>query len=142
MVATKTSQQGPGPLELVVTGEAEHWLPALGQIVGVRYLRPRRVRNDHELLEVIRNGQADAAVLDDDCPWDLDVLGLLRLIRRVDQTLPVVVVTHHTDRRWLEHALRLTAFSVVAKPLELEALLRQIQTIMTRLDQHLREREA
>jgi two-component system phosphoglycerate transport system response regulator PgtA len=127
------------PLELVVTGEAEDWLPALSKIVGPRYLHTRRVRSDNELLEVVRTGQADAAVLDDDSPWDLDVLRLLRMIRRLDARLPVVVVTQHTDRRWLEDALQLAAHSVVVKPLELEELLRQVHGVMSRLTRMLRD---
>jgi len=127
------------PLDLVVTGEAESWLPALGRIVGPRYLRARQVGSDQELLDVVQSGQADAAVLDDDSPWDVDVLKLLRMLRRVDQGLPVVVVTTHTDRRWLEHALALAAFSVVVKPLELEELLRQIHGMMDKLSRALRQ---
>jgi DNA-binding NtrC family response regulator len=127
------------PLELVVTGEAESWMPALGKIVGPRWLHPRRVRSDHELLEVVRAGRADAAVLDDESPWDIDVLGLLRLVRQMDPSLPVVVVTHHTERQWMESALRLAAYSVVVKPLALEELLRQIHGIMQRLSRELHE---
>lgn len=129
------------PMQLVVTGEAESWLPALGQIVGKRWLHPRKVRSDHELLEVVRAGQADAAVLDDDSPWDIDVLRLLRLIRQANSSLPVVVVTEHTDRAWLENALRLAVTSVVVKPLELEQLLRQIHAIMSRMESLLRRKE-
>ena len=138
MVATKETSN-IDPLELVVTGEAESWLPALGKIVGPRWRRTRRVRNDHELLEVVRFGQADAAVLDDERPWDIDMLRLMRRIRRLDAALPVVLVTHHTDRRWLEDALRLRVYSVVVKPLELEQLLQQIHGIMLRLRRVLRE---
>jgi len=129
------------PLELVVTGQAVSWLPALRQIVGPQWLRARNVRSDHELLEVVRSGQADAAVLDDESLWDLDVLPMLRMIRRLDANLPVVVVTDHTDRQWLENALRLAAFSVVVKPLELEELLRQIHGIMLRLARMLRQEQ-
>ena len=127
------------PLNLVVTGEAESWLPALQQIVGTRYLAPRRVQDDQELLEGVSEGQADAAVLDDAAQWQLDVLQLLRMIRQVDRTLPVVVVvTGRRDRHWLENALRLAAFSVVTRPLELEELLRQIERMMRRIDKMLR----
>ena len=63
---------------------------------------------------------------------------MLRMIRRVDQSLPVVMITAHRDRRWLEHALRLAAFSVIVRPLELESLLRQLELIMRRLDAVLR----
>ncbi len=130
------------PFNLVVTGEAQTWLPALHQIVGAEYLVPRPVSDDKELLDVVGSGEADAAVLDDGAQWRLDALQLLRMIRRVNRTLPVVVVTGRRDRHWLEDALRLTAFSVVTRPLELEELLRQIARMMCRLDKMLRREEA
>ena len=130
--------QRRGPFGLVVTGAAESWLPALKLIVGPDVVMPYRVDSDHELLDVVQSGVADAAVLDDEAEWTVDVLQLLRMIRRVNAVLPVVVVTARRDRRLLESALRLTAFSVVAKPLALEELLRQIQRMMIRLDELLR----
>ncbi len=130
--------QRNSPFSLVVTGEAEAWRGALEMIVGPQWLRTYQVGSDRELLEVVESGVADAAVLDAAADWRLDVLQLLRMIRRLDAALPVVVVTARRDRRLLESALRLTAFSVVVKPLELEELLRQIQRIMARVDTMLR----
>jgi DNA-binding NtrC family response regulator len=129
------------PLGLVVTGEAEVWKSALELIVGRQWLRTYDVASDRELLEVVESGQADAAVLDDSAEWSVDVLRLLRMIRRLDAAIPVVVVTKHRDRYYLEHALRLAAFSVVVRPLELEELLRQVQRIMVRLDAMLRRKD-
>ncbi len=126
------------PFTLVVTGEAEDWMPALDRIIGPRWLAPCRVGSDEEIINVVDSGLADAAVLDDEAQWSSDVLAILRMIRSVDQSLPVVVVSRRHDRRWLEDALRLAAFSVVAKPLALEELLRQIQRMMTRMDRILR----
>lgn len=141
MVAA-TAQHRDQPFNLVITGEAESWQPALEQIVGPRYLTLSRVHGEDDLLQVVESGAADAAVLDDAADWRIDVLHLLRMIRRVDQMLPVVVISSRRDRRWLEDALRLAAFSVVVRPLALEELLRQIQRMMTRLDEILRNREA
>lgn len=126
------------PLNLVVTGEAELWQTALDQIVGPRWLATRRVRHGEELIRMVEAGLADAAVLDDQSDLGVDVLQVLRMIRRLDSALPVVLITTRSDRRWLEHALRLAAFSVVVRPLELESLLRQIHRIMDRLDAMLR----
>ncbi len=137
MVAALNERRSP--FGLVVTGEAESWRDVLGQIVGPQWLVTYKVDSGSELLEVVREGLADAAVLDDSARFELEVLQLLRMIRRLDAVLPVVVVTAHTERRWLEDALRLAAFSVVTRPLELEELLRQIQRMMVRLDQMLRE---
>ncbi len=133
-----TTQHRRNPLSLVVTGEAETWQNAIQQIVGPQWLTTHRVSSDRELLEVVESGQADAAVLDDETDWNLDVMRLLRMIRRINEALPVVVVTQHRDRVYLENALRLAAFSVVVKPLALEDLLRQIHRIMDRLNHMLR----
>ncbi len=129
-----TSNQRRHPFGLVVTGEAESWLPALELIVGPDLLLPYKVSSNAELLDVVQSGAADAAVIDDEAAWAIDVMQILRMIRRLNSLLPVVVVTSRRDRRILEDALRLTAFSVVAKPLALEELLRQIQRIMARFD--------
>lgn len=139
MVAAYNTRRRRVPFTLVVSGEAESWLPALNHIVGPQHLVPHRVATGEELLGVVEARIVDAAVLDEDVNWDVPVLHLLRMIRRLDAALPVTVVTTHTDRRWLEDALRLAAFSVLTKPLELEPLLRQIQRIMVRMDRALRE---
>lgn len=134
-----TFNQRRTPFSLVVSGEAEGWLPALEQIVGRRYLVTYRVEGDSQLLEVVRAGLADAAVLDENARWSVDVIQLLRMIRRLNEQLPVVIITGRSgDRRMLEDALRLAAFSVVTRPLALEELLRQIQRMMSRMDQMLR----
>ena len=129
------------PFSLVVTGEAEFYSSALEKIVGPQWIRTYDVSSDRELLSVVEAGEADAAVLDDSAGWAVDVLHLLRMIRRLDSMLPVVVVTTHRDRLYLENALRLAAFSVVVRPLQLEQLLRQIHRIMTRLDAALRNQQ-
>ena len=138
MVSSMQIDSGRGPMGLAVTGEAQWWLPALETIIGPKLLKPVQVDSDRELLDVVRSGAVDAAVLDDEAQWSVDVLKLLRMIRRLDSDLPVVVVTKRNDRRLLEDALRLTAFSVVVKPLALEELLRQIQRMMARIDRRLR----
>ncbi len=126
------------PFRLVVTGEAESWLPALAQLISPRFVQPHKVNDDNELIGIVRARQADAAVLDDQVEWGLDVLRLLRMIRRVDADLPVVVVTGHRDRRYLQSALELRAYSVVARPLALEQLLQQIHGMMIHLERMLR----
>lgn len=126
------------PFRLVVTGEAESWLPALAQLISPKYVQPHKVDDDQELMSIVEARQADAAVLDDQVDWGLDVLQLLRMIRRLDAHLPVVVVTGHRDRRYLQSALELRAYSVVARPVTLEQLLRQIHGMMVHLERMLR----
>jgi DNA-binding NtrC family response regulator len=141
-MATQRRPRGKGPFSLVVSGEAEGWLPSLRRIVGPEWLTAYQVDSDSQLLEVVGAGLADAAVLDEAAGWSVDVIQLLRMVRRINALLPVVVVTSRNDRRLLEDALRLAAFSVVTRPLALEELLRQIHRMMLRLDQMLRGDDA
>ena len=131
------------PFNLVVAGEAEGWVSTLGRVVSPKWVRMRNVRSDNELLDIVGSGQVDAAVIDDQITEqsgrDFDVLNLLRLVRQLDAQLPVVIVTEHQERPWLEQALRLRAYSIVSKPLAFEEFVRQVYGIMTRLDRALRE---
>ncbi len=133
-----TSPQLDRPFRLVVTGEAEDWLPALSRLIAPEYVALQRVDDDRELMEVVQSRGADAAVLDEHAKWAIDGLRLLRMIRRLDASLPVVVVTRHPDRRFLEVALKLRAYSVVRAPLEFEQLVGQIYGMMKRMERHLR----
>ncbi len=137
MVASRATADPGGPFGLVVSGEGGQYLQALHQIVGPEWLRAYGVDTDREVLEVVRAGVADAVMLDEDA-MAVDGLKLLREIRRVDPSVLVVLLTLHTERRWLEEALRLAAFSVVIKPLRLEEMLVQIHRMMVRLDAVLR----
>jgi len=134
MVAAATERSAAEPFGLVVNGEAGEWAEALEKIVGRQWVETYRVGKDREVLDLVEAGVADAAVLDEGA-IEAEPLHLLRDIRRRNQTLLVVLLTRTTvDRRWLEEALRLTAFSVVIKPLRLEELLVQVHRMMMRFD--------
>lgn len=129
-----------GPFGLVVTGEATDYVDALQRIVGPKLLATYRVRDESEVLELVQARVADAIVLDEDATR-LDTLRLLRMIRQIDNALLVVLLASRADRRMLEEALRLAAFSVVTKPLRLEELLVQVHRMMVRLDLALRREQ-
>ena len=137
MVASRMHHGQAGPFSLVVNGEAGDYVGALQQIVGPRWLRTYRAGSDGEVLQLVQAGVPDAVMLDE-AATQLEPLRLLRTIRQVNPSLLVVLLTCRTDRRWLEEALRLTAVSVVAKPLRLEELLAQIHRMMVRLDAAIR----
>jgi len=129
--ALHPGQGRPQHLRLVLSGEAGNYVEVLNRLVGPTWLEMYQARRANEVLELVRFSAPDAVVLDEQ---EVDALKLLKSIRRVNQGLLVVLLTGRMDRRWLEEALRLAAFSVLAKPLHLEQLLVQIQRMMIRLD--------
>lgn len=140
MVAAAAQRSRTVPFTLVVSGEAGDYADALAKIIGPLWLQTRRVGSDEEVLQLAQAGRADAVVLDESAT-QLEVLQLLRMIRRLNQVLLVVLLAGRPNRRWLEEALRLAAFSFVTKPLQLEELLVQIHRMMVRLDLALRRAE-
>ena len=134
MVATATQSERRGSFRLVLSGEAGDYVEALDRIVGPGLIQTYRAERANEVLAIVRAGLGDAVVLDQES-MRIDPLRLLRSIRRENQAMQVVILTGRmVDRRWLEEALRLTAFSVVVKPLGLEQLLFQVHRMMQRMD--------
>jgi DNA-binding NtrC family response regulator len=133
MVAQALQEDRMSPFGLVVSGEAGDYADALAQIVGPRWLQTYKVDSGGEVLSLVQAGVADAVVLDE-AVTEIDVLALLRMVHRLNEALLVVLLAVSPDRRRLEEALRLAAFSVVAKPLRLEELLVQIHRMMVRID--------
>lgn len=139
MVATAAQSEGRTSFRLVLSGEAGDYVEALDRIVGPGLIQTFRAERPGEVLAIVQAGLGDAVVLDQES-MRIDPLRLLRSIRRVNQSMQVVILTgRRVDRRWLEEALRLAAFSVVAKPLGLEQLLFQVHRMMQRMDILLRQ---
>jgi len=72
-------------------------------------------------LEHVAHEPADVALIDLRLP-DMDGLELLRRLREIDATLPVVMLTGHGAVREAVEAMRLGAHDFLTKPISLEAL--------------------
>ncbi len=138
MVAQAAKQRRSGPFGLVTSGEANEYADAVCRIVGPRWIETYTVNSEGEVLYMVRAGLADAVILDEELT-EASPLAFLRMIRSLDESLLVVLLTRQADPRRLVEAMRLAAFSVVTKPLELEELLLQIHRMMKRLDSRMRK---
>ena len=81
-----------------------------------------------EALRSIEAHRPDAVFLDILLPR-LNGIEVLRRIRVIDQSLPVIVVTGHATDRQIEEALALGAIDVVLKP----EILKHIESALERL---------
>ncbi len=138
MVAQAIEHKQSGPFGLVTSGEANEYAEAVSRIVGPRLIETYTVNSEDEVLRVVQASLADAIILDEEVT-EVSPLALLRMIRSLDESLLVVLLTSQADPRRLTEAMRLAAFSVVIKPLELEELLLQIHRMMKRLETRLRK---
>src|SRR5216110_2169586 len=76
-----------------------------------------------EALSAVRGGRADLVLLDVRMPG-LDGVQVLRRIRELDDSVPVIMVTANEDVGLAKETLKLGAFDYVAKPFDFECLAR------------------
>lgn len=130
-MAPTLEQSNRRPFGLVVSGEARRHEDALRKLLGPKMVVTFTATNAGEIVRIVQHGEADAAVVDAGDPHEL--LKTLRMIRRVNMALPVVLVAQEVSRRFLEDALRLAAFSIAHRPLEREELLMHLRRIFERM---------
>ena len=123
----------------------EHWTHQLPRLLQPQGVQAYVARTGQEALELAKQVPVHAAVIDLLTPADERSgtgrapggLWLLELLRRSPQRPPVVLVSNPTYsqrqlQRYLNEALRLGAFSVINRPVELEALLESIRRLIDR----------
>jgi len=84
-----------------------------------------------EALSAIRGHRADLVLLDVRMPG-LDGVQVLRRIRELDDTVPVIMVTANEDVGLAKETLKLGAFDYIAKPFDFEYLDRAVAAGLAR----------
>jgi len=74
-----------------------------------------------DVLDLVRRRPLSLALLNGPRSGPTE-LGLLRRIRRIDASLPCVLVASRVDRGYLHRALALSAYSVLTTPVDTEVL--------------------
>jgi DNA-binding response OmpR family regulator len=102
---------------------------ALTEALAARGHVPTRVCRGADALS--RHHDADLVLLDLGLP-DTDGLEVLRMLRKLDEALPVLVLTARGDERSVVRGLRLGADDYVVKPVRLAELLARMDNITMR----------
>ena len=123
----------------------EHWTHQLPRLLEPQGVQAFVARTGREALELAKQLTIHAAVIDLLTPADEGStspstpggLWLLEVLRRRPDRPPVVLVSNpnysqRLTQRYLNEALRLGAFSVLNRPVELEALLQSIRRVIDR----------
>jgi len=85
-----------------------------------------------EALTAIRDGRADLVLLDVRMPG-LDGVQVLRRIRELTESVPVIMVTANEDVGLAKETLKLGAFDYVAKPFDFDYLDRAVAAALARV---------
>ena len=120
-----------------------HWTRQLPRLLQPQGVHAFVAKTGQEAVELVHHFHIHAAVIDLATPRDhttTEAMGgfwLLDVLRRHNQQVPVVVVnsraaTRGETQRFLNEALRMGAFSVINRPVQLESLLSVIARLLER----------
>jgi DNA-binding NtrC family response regulator len=121
------AQSQLGEVNVLASQSNWAWPKALQDIfqpAGVNLIVARRV---DEFIEVLRHTRIHATIIDADA--DLGRLSTVRIIRMDHPRLPCLLLTSDMRQDLLDSALQLEVFSVLAKPVDLGLLRRQLDRL-------------
>ena len=134
MVAESHSPvESAGPLKVMVGDVRDQYSESLRVLLEPHGFVIHRVRSGADAIWLAEHRAVDAAVLDNDLP-DMPGLRVLRAIRSLGALMPIILVGRAAAPAEQEHLLRsaleLSAFSVLAGPVDLEVLLGQMARLL------------
>ncbi|MBI2202254.1 MAG: response regulator [Candidatus Rokubacteria bacterium] len=115
----------PRPAILVVDDEPE-MCALFEEILSVEKAEILSARTGVEALAIARRTRLDLVLLDLRLP-DVGGTEVLRRLRRLDDDLPVVMVTAHGSAETVRTSMRLGAFDYVTKPFDIREIQRVIR---------------
>ena len=80
-----------------------------------------------QALQALRNNEFDVAVLDLKME-DMDGLEVLKIFKRMDPHMEVIMLTGHGSQTAAVHGIEMGAYDFLMKPCEFESLLKKIQS--------------
>lgn len=135
------SREGSGgSLNVMVSDIRDQYADALQILLEPHGFTIHRVESGDEAIWLVKQRPIDAAVLDQDLP-DMSGMAVMRMLRTLDQLMPIILVGRPAGSSDQEHLLRsaleLEAFSVLAQPVDLEVVLGQMARVFERFVRNL-----
>jgi DNA-binding NtrC family response regulator len=117
--------EGANPIRLLLVDDEVGYLNVLANRLGKRGLDVFKARSGFEAIQAVRKQDFDVAVLDL-LMEDMDGIEVLKIFKKMDPDLMVVMLTGHGSEQASKEGIRYGAFDYLTKPCELEDLLEKI----------------
>ncbi len=125
--AMKTDTSGnPDPIRLLLVDDEVGYLNVLANRLGKRGLAVVKARSGFEAIQAVRKQDFDVAVLDL-LMEDMDGIEVLKVLKKMDPELMVVMLTGHGSEKASKEGIRYGAYDYLTKPCDLQELLEKIR---------------
>ena len=132
----------PDSVNVLIEDSDWAWPRAVTEIFQPRGINALLAESTADAVRLVSNSRIHLAILNYQCDSParepastrearrgISGLSMLRLVRKHDSLLPCILLAHSVNDRLLAEALSLGAFSVLAKPVDLDLLVHQINRL-------------
>ncbi|WP_373501319.1 response regulator [Desulfococcus sp.] len=114
------------PIRVLLVDDEKEYLHVLSNRLGKRGLSVVKASSGQEGIQALRKQDFDVAVLDLKLE-DMDGIEVLKVFKRMDPNLAVVMLTGHGSAEAARDGIALGAVGYLSKPCELQELLSKIK---------------
>ena len=123
--------QGAARIRLLLVDDEQGFVEVLRKRLGRRGIDVATALSGSEAIQTLRARDFDVAVLDLKME-DMDGIEVLKIFKKMDPSLPVIILTGHGSRQAAIQGIRQGAFDYLMKPCEFETLLEKVEEAATR----------
>ena len=113
-------------IRLLLVDDEEGYLEVMAKRLTRRKIEVVTAENGTAGIQVLRRNEFDVAVVDLKM-GDMDGIEILKVFKKMDPDLPVIILTGHGSEKAAREGLALGAFDYLTKPCELNDLLAKVK---------------
>jgi DNA-binding NtrC family response regulator len=110
------------PIKLLLVDDEPGYLSVLAKRMAKRNIVAVTASNGNEAIQTLRSIRFDCAVLDLKME-DIDGIEVLKIFKKMDPTMPVIMLTGHGSETAAREGVRFGAFDYLTKPCDLDDLI-------------------
>jgi len=114
------------PISLLLVDDEKGYAEVLSKRMGRREIDVTIALSGSEAIQALRKRDFDAVVLDLKME-DMDGIEVLKIFKKMDPKMPVIMLTGHGSEKAAKEGMALGAFDYLTKPCELKELIKRIK---------------
>ena len=123
---TEKEHDPSGPIELLLVDDEVGFVDVITKRMSKRNIRVTKALGGLDAVQALRKRDFHVAVLDLKME-DMDGIEVLKIFKKMDPELPVIMLTGHGSERAAREGLEYGAYDYLTKPCDLENLIQKIR---------------
>jgi DNA-binding NtrC family response regulator len=119
---SETGMDHKNPIKLLLVDDEPGYLSVLAKRMAKRNIVAVTATSGNEAIQTLRNIRFDCAVLDLKME-DMDGIEVLKIFKKMDPTMPVIMLTGHGSETAAREGIKFGAFDYLTKPCDLDELI-------------------